>query len=170
MNKLALAAAVSAVLASPAFATYTGTAVSGTAANPLASIVVSAASATSVWYVDPASGTASNKTAPAIQLTKASDWTFDFTNLAAVTFTGNIQMGNYKTQTSVPVVGIDGRQTYTGVTTGYSGTGSYNEATNTFTYSFFNSTTNGGGASTYTETATATCANGATAVAGKVCA
>ncbi|HSB96376.1 MAG TPA: VPLPA-CTERM sorting domain-containing protein, partial [Spongiibacteraceae bacterium] len=36
--------------------------------------------------------------------------------------------------------------------------------------SFFNSTTNGGGASTYTETATATCANGATAVAGKVCA
>jgi hypothetical protein len=173
MKKLALTAAVSTILAStPAFAaSYSGTATSGTAANPLASIVVQAGTGTSVYYVDPLSGTASNKTAPALQLVKVSDWTFDFTNLAAVSFTGNIQMGDYKTQTVVgPIPPIDGRQTYTGVTTSVAGVGSYNEATNTFTFNYFNPVLNGGGASTHSETAAATCQNGGTSLLGKVCA
>jgi hypothetical protein len=172
MKKLALAAAVSAIMTSPAFAVswyYPGSAKSGIAANQLQSIVVSAGAATSVYYVDNASGTASNKTAPAIQLTKTSNWTFDFTNLAAVTFTGNIQYGSYKTQTNVTgFPTIDGRQTYVGVTQSFSGTGSYNEATNTFTYNYMNGTTNGGGGSVQTQTS-ASCANGATSILGKVC-
>jgi hypothetical protein len=171
MKKLALAAAVSTILATPAFAAnYGGFATSGTAADPLASVVVSAGAPTSVFYVDPASGTASNKTQPAIQLTKVSNWTFDFTNLAAVSFTGTIVMGDYKTQTFVTSPAIDGRQSYTGVTTSVAGVGSYNEATNTFTFNYFNTTLNGGGASTYSETAAATCANGQTNILGKVCA
>jgi hypothetical protein len=172
MKKLALSAAVSMILATPAFAAYTGTATSGTAANPMASIVVVAGAPTSVWYVDPLSGTASNKTAPAIQLSNGSSWTFDFTNLAAVTFTGNILMGDYKTQTFVqvtPTAQIDGRQTYTGVVTSFSGVGAYDEATNTFTFNYFNTVVNGGGASTYTDTAPATCVNGGTSALGKVC-
>lgn len=170
MKKLALSVAVSAILATPAFAAnYNGTAISGTAANPLASIVVNASAATNVFYVDPTSGTASNKTQPAIQLTKVSDWTFDFTNPASVSFTGTIVMGDYKTQTYVSSPAIDGRQSYTGVTTSVAGVGSYNEATNTFTFNYFNPTLNGGGASTYSETAPATCANGQTNIVGKVC-
>jgi hypothetical protein len=173
MKKLALSLAVSTILATPAFAApYEGTATSGTAANSLASIVVVAGAPTSVWYVDPLSGTASNKTAPAIQLVKDSVWTFDFTNLAAVTFTGNIQMNDYKTQTFVqvtPTSQIDGRQTYTGVTINMTGTGAYDESTNTFTYNFFNTVVNGAGASTTTEGAPATCVNGGTSALGKVC-
>jgi hypothetical protein len=173
MNKLALAAAVSAIMTSPAFAVswyYPGSATSGTAADPLASIVVSAGSATNVYYVDPASGTASNKTAPAIQLiNKTSNWTFDFSNLAAVTFTGNVVYGDYKSQTNVTgSVTIDGRQSYTGVTQSFSGTGAYDEATNTFTYNFMNNTVNTGGASVQTQTS-ASCANGQTSLLGKVC-
>jgi hypothetical protein len=172
MKKLALAAAVSAIVTSPAFAVswyYPGSATSGTAAAPLQSIVVSAGASTSVYYVDNAASTASNKTAPAIQMVKTSIWTFDFTNLAAVTFTGNIQYGSYKTQTNVTgLPTIDGRQTYVGVTQSFSGTGSYNEATNTFTYTKAPGSVNAGGASVQTQTS-ATCANGATNILGKVC-
>jgi len=181
MNKLALAAAVSAVLASPTFAAaaaYTGTAKSGTAANGASTvgtvndaIQVTAGATTYVWYVNTASGTASNKTAPAIQMNVASDWTFDFSNLAAVTFTGNIQYGTNATQTSV--VGtptIDGRYTVNNALQTMSGVGSFNAATNTFTYSFLNSTVNGGGASVGTNSGGNICANGATSTLGKVCA
>ena len=172
MNKLALAAAVSAIMTSPAFAVswyFPGTATSGTAATPSASIVVSAGAATSVYYVDPASGTASNKTTPALQLIKTSNWTFDFSNLAAVSFTGDIVYGNYTSQTNVTgTPTIDGRQTYTGVTQSFSGVGSFDVATNTFTYNFLNNTVNGGGASVQTQTS-ASCANGQTNILGKVC-
>jgi hypothetical protein len=176
MKKLALSLAVSTIIATPAFAApsnYNGSATSGTAANPLASIVVNSGTVpTNVWYVDPLSGTASNKTAPAIQLVKGSNWSFDFSNLAAVTFTGNLQMGNYKTQTYVDVnanTKIDGRQTYNGVTINMTGVGSYNEATNTFSFNYFNTVVNGAGASTTTDTGAATCANGVTSALGKVC-
>lgn len=170
MKKLALSVAVSTILATPAFAAdYNGQAVSGTAANQMASIVVAATAVTNVYYVDNASGAASNKTTPAVQLTKESDWTFDFTNLAAVTFTGNIVMGDYRTQTWVVQPAIDGRQSYTGVTVSVAGVGAYNEATNTFTFSFNNPTRNGGGASTTTEGAPATCQNGQTNIIGKAC-
>lgn len=169
MKKLALATAVSTVLATPAFAAnYLGTATSGTAANPSASIVVQAGAATSVYYVDPASGAASNKTTPAIQLVVASNWSFDFTNLAAVTFTGTVVYGDYRTQTNVSTPAIDGRQSYTGVVQTVSGTGSYNEATNTFSFNLPITGVATGGASVQTQTS-ASCANGATAVVGKVC-
>lgn len=171
MNKLALATAISTLAASSAFAApvaYTGQAKSGTAANQMQSIVVQAGSATSVWYVDNSLGTASNKTSPAIQLTVASNWTFDFSNLSAVTFTGTIVYGNYKTQTSVTGIGIDGRQTFVNVVQTVSGTGTYNEATNTFTFTKPLGAVNGGGASVQTQTSSS-CANGATSFLGKVC-
>lgn len=169
MKKLALVTAISALVTSGAFAApvaYTGQAKSGTAANPLASIVVNASSATSVWYVNSAS-TASATSAPAVQLTVASNWTFDFTNPAAVSFTGTVVYGDYKTQTQV-AIGIDGRQTYTNVVQTVSGVGSYNEATNTFTFTKALGARNGGGASVQTQTSS-TCANGKTSIVGKVC-
>jgi len=171
MNKLALSAAISAIVAAPAFAAdYTSVATSGTAANPMASIVVQAGANTSVFYVDNGSGTASNTTTPAIQLVKDGGWTFDFTNPAAVTFTGNIAYGDYKTQTNVTgTPTIDGRQTFVGVNQAFSGVGTFDAGTNTFTYSTFNSTVNGGGASVQTQTSSS-CSNGQTSTLGKVCA
>jgi hypothetical protein len=170
MKKLALVTAISALATSTAFAApapYTGQAKSGTSANQAASVVVSAGSATNVWYVN-SPLTTSVSTAPAVQLTVASNWTFDFTNLAAVTFTGNVVYGDYKTQTTVPGIGIDGRQTFTNVVQSFSGVGSYNEATNTFTYTKAVGTRNGGGASIQTQSSSA-CANGKTSILGKVC-
>lgn len=165
MNKLALSVAISAAVASPAFAAnFTTVATSGTAANPSASIVVVAGAATSVYYVDNASGTASNTSTPAIQLVKSGDWTFDTTTGA---FTGNIAYGDYKTQTVVTTPAIDGRQTYVGANQAFSGTGNWVTATH-FQYTFFNSTTNGGGASVQSQTSSS-CANGATSALGKVC-
>lgn len=165
MNKLALSAAISALIATPAFAAnYTSVATSGTAANPQASIVVTAGAATSVWYVDNGSGTASNINEPAIQLVTSGNWTFDLDTGA---FTGNIAYGDYKTQTRVQNPNIDGRQTYTGVNQAFSGVGTWVTDTH-FTYTFFNTTVNGGGASVQTQTAS-TCANGQTSLLGKVC-
>jgi hypothetical protein len=170
MNKLALSVAISTIIASPAFALdYTSVATSGTAADPMASIVVQAGASTSVFYVDNASGTASNTTTPAIQLVKSGDWTFDFTNPAAVTFTGNIAYGDYKTQTNVTgTPTINGRQTFVGVNQAFSGVGTFDAGTNTFTYSYLNPTVNGGGGSVQTQTSSS-CANGQTSVLGKVC-
>lgn len=168
MNKLALSAAISAILATPAFAasySFTGNALSGTAADQNASIVVQAGSPTSVYYVDNGSGTASNPSAAAIQLNVGSNWTFD-TDTGA--FTGNIAYGDYKTQTKVTgAISIDGRQTYTGVNQAFSGTGTWTDATH-FTYTFLNSTVNAGGGSVQTETSSS-CANGQTNGLGKVC-
>jgi hypothetical protein len=160
-----------AVLAMPAFAetTFHGTATSGTAANPLASIVISAKTTTNAYYVDPASGPASNKAAPAIQLVKTSNWSFDFSDPAAVKFSGNIIYGDYRTQTNVTgMATIDGRQSYEGVTQSFSGTGSFDAATNTFTYSYTNKKVNGGGASVQTQKSAA-CTNGDTSFLGEVC-
>lgn len=166
MNKLALSAAISAVIATPVFAAdYTSVATSGTAANPLASIVVQAGANTSVWYVDNASGTASNINEPAIQLVKSGDWTFDLTSGV---FTGNISYGDYKTQTSVTgTPTINGRQTYVGVNQAFSGTGTWVTDTH-FTYTFFNTAVNGAGASVQSQTSSS-CTNGQTSALGKVC-
>jgi hypothetical protein len=171
MKYITSIAAAVAVFALPASAetVFKGTATSGTAANPLASIVISAKATTSAFYVDPASGPASNKTAPAIQLTKDSQWTFDFTDPAAVKFKGNIVYGDYRTQTSVTgMATIDGRQSYEGVTQSFSGSGTFDPATNTLTYTYANKTSNGGGASTQTQKA-ASCVNGKTSMLGEVC-
>jgi hypothetical protein len=164
-------AAALAIFALPASAEtfYKGTATSGTAANPLASIVISAKATTAAFYVDPASGPASNKTAPAIQLTKDSQWSFDFSNPAAVKFKGNIVYGDYRTQTSVTgMATIDGRQSYEGVTQSFEGTGTFDAATNTLTYTFLNKTSNGGGASSQTQKSSS-CTNGKTSMLGEVC-
>ncbi|HSB94890.1 MAG TPA: hypothetical protein VLC91_00465 [Spongiibacteraceae bacterium] len=170
MYKLTLAAAVAAI-SSPTFAIeYYGSATSGTAANPAAAITVKATTANSIFYVDNTSSTASNTATPAVQLTKTSDWSFDFSNYAAVAFSGSIVYGDYKTQTNTGYgdFAIDGRQTFTGVTQSFSGVGSFDAATNTFTYSFLNSTVNGGGASVQTQTG-ASCTDGKTGVVGKIC-
>jgi hypothetical protein len=166
MNKLALSVAISAVIATPVFAAdYTSVATSGTAANPLASIVVQAAANTSVWYVDNGSGTTSNVNEPPIQLVKSGNWTFD---LVSGAFSGNIIYGDYKTQTSVTgTPTIDGRQTYVGVNQAFSGTGNWVTDTH-FTYTFFNTTVNGGGASVQSQTSSS-CVNGQTNALGKVC-
>jgi hypothetical protein len=172
MKKLALVTAISTLATSAAFAApvaYTGEAKSGTAANQMASIVVQAGASTSVYYVNNANSSASNKTQPAVQLTVGSNWTFDFSNLAAVSFTGTVVYGDYKTQTNVTgFPTIDGRQTYTNVVQTVSGIGSYNEATNTFTFTKALGPVNGGGASVQTQTSS-TCANGQTNFLGKVC-
>lgn len=164
-------AAALAVFALPVVAetAYKGTATSGTAANPLASVVINAKATTSAFYVDPTSGAASNIATPAIQLTKDSQWSFDFSNPAAVKFKGNIVYGDYRTQTSVTgLVTIDGRQSYEGVTQSFEGTGTFDPATNTLTYTSLNKTSNGGGASTQTQKSSA-CTNGKTSMMGEVC-
>jgi hypothetical protein len=172
MKKLALVAAISTIATSSAFAAptpYFGQATSGTAANPMASVVVQATASTAVYYVANSGGTASNKTQPAIQRIVDSNWTFDWTNLAAVSFTGTIVYGDYKTQTNVTgFPTIDGRQTYTNVVQTVSGIGSYNEATNTFTFTKATGASNAGGASVQTQTSS-TCVNGQTNALGKVC-
>jgi len=178
MKKLALAMAVSAVIASPTFAAavaYTGTAKSGTGANATSTvgtinngIQVSAGSTTKVWYVNTALGTASNKTAPAIQMNVASNWSFDFSNLAAVTFSGNIQYGTYATQTSVTgIATVDARYTIQNALQTFSGTGTWNAATNTLTYNKQVSGTTGG-ATVGTNTG-GQCVNGATSFLAKAC-
>lgn len=172
MKKLALATAISTLATSAAFAAptgYFGQAKSGTTANQMASIVVQATASTAVYYVANSAGTASNKTQPAIQMTVGSDWTFDFTNLAAVSFVGTVVYGDYKTQTNVTgFPTIDGRQTLTNVVQTVSGTGAYNEATNTFTFTKAVGASNAGGASVQTQSAQA-CSNGQTNGLGKVC-
>jgi hypothetical protein len=137
-------------------------------------ISVNASAATSVYYVDNALGTASNKTNPAppppnpYTLVVTGDWCIDTTT---GDFTGNIAYGDYKTQTNVTgFPTIDGRQTFVGVNQAFSGTGTWNNvpAQPTLSFSYFNTTVNGGGASTQTQTS-ASCANGQTSILGKVC-
>jgi hypothetical protein len=174
MKKLALVTAVSAILASPTFAAavaYTGTAKSGTAANQLASITVQASGATAVWYVATSSGTKTNKTTPAIQLTVGSNWTFDFSNLAAVTFTGDVQYGTYATQTTANAVlaTLDGRYTVNNALQTVSGTGSFNAATNTFTYTKVAGAANSNGGSVGTNSGGNICNNGTTLLGQSVC-
>ena len=156
MKKIMLSAAISIAAINPALAdgqkVYSGTATSGTAADPMASFQsVVGSTSVSMFYVDPASGTAANKTTAAIQLTKSTDWDFYFyPDHHTVDFAGNIYLGNYTTQTNIFLAGptspsTDGRQTYTNDLLHVSGTGTFDETTNTFTYSYLNSTINGGG-------------------------
>lgn len=173
MNKLALAAAISSLTWVPAASAtpsdYYSWASSGTPDDPLAGFSV-AAPATSIWYVDPNWGSASNIATPAIQKYAESNWTFDFSDPAAVRFTGYLRLEAYRIQIAVSRPAIDARQTFGGTTTqAFSGVGTYDATTRTFSYSFMNPTVNDGGASTYSSTGFATCVNGATSVLGKVC-
>lgn len=163
------AALVALALPAAAETAYTGKATSGTAADPMAAIVITAKTATHAYYVDPASGPASDKAAPAIQLVKDSAWTFDFSDPAAVKFTGKIVYGDYRTQTNVTgMATIDGRQSYEGVEQSFSGVGAFEAATNTFTFTQMNKTSNGAGASKQTQKS-ASCQNGKTSFLGEVC-
>jgi hypothetical protein len=177
MRKLAFAAAVSTVATSSAFAvnSYTTNIVSGTRSDPAASFAIQVALPTYAWYVSNTAGAASNISTPAVQLVRESNWTFDFTNPAAAAFSGNIVMNDYRVQIrktiGTPAQELsNGRESYTGVVMSFSGIGSYNEATNTFTYDFMGSAINWGGASVYSEAASATCANGKTHPIDKACA
>jgi hypothetical protein len=166
MRQLALATAISAIIASPAFAALSGPNVMYyTSTNTSNGISVAAGATTNVYYVNNASSTASNKTEAAVTLVKSGEW---YINKVTGAFTGTLVYGNYKTQTNVTgVPTIDGRQTFTGVTQSFSGTGTWASPTH-FTYSYLNGTVNGGGGSVQTQTSSS-CANGATSILGKVC-
>src|SRR5689334_13926831 len=132
MKKLTLVMAVSVISSGQVFAadvfSYSGYMRSGTIQNPMASLVNTAAGTVNSWYVDQASGAASNKTTPAIQLTRSSDWVFDFTNPTAVSFSGALYLGDYRVQTALPTPAVDGRQSSTGVVQSFAGTGVYDDA------------------------------------------
>lgn len=169
MQKQILAAAVSTAISSTVFATpmplqgpnvifYRTIATS-------AGISVASPVAMNMYHVNNASGSSSNTAEGPIMLVKWGEWFID-TNSGD--FTGTIYYGNYKTQinqTGVPV--IDGRQTFTGVTQTFSNTATWTSPTH-LSYSFFNTTVNGGGASTQTQNSYS-CTNGVTNALGKVC-
>lgn len=185
MRKLFIASAVSAVsatMAMPAMAASMTCSVGGGTNNGLVytttatsnGISVAASATTKVYYVDNALGTASNKTNPTppppnpYTLVVSGDWCIDTTTGA---FTGNIAYGDYKTQTNVSFPAIDGRQTFVGVNQAFSGTatwGTNGSGDPTLSYSYLNTTVNGGGGSVQTQTSSS-CANGATSALGKVC-
>lgn len=179
MRKLLLTSAISTVsmiVAMPSIAASMTCSVGGGTNNGLVytttatsnGISVAAGSPTSVYYVNSASS-ASDPTASSTPLVVNGNWCIDTTT---GDFTGNIAYGNYKTQTNVTgLVTIDGRQTFVGVNQAFSGTGTW--GTNgsgdpTLSFNYFNTTVNGGGASTQTQTS-ASCANGKTSILGKVC-
>jgi hypothetical protein len=184
MRKLLLATAISAIsttIAAPVMADSATCSVNGGTGlvyNTTATsngIVVQAATATIVYYVDNSLGTASNKTNPGppgqnpYTLVVNGDWCININN---GDFTGNITYGDHKTQTQttgLPLV--DGRQTFVGMNQAFSGTGTWittGSGAPTLSFSYFNTVWNGGGASTQTQTSSS-CANGQTSVLGKVC-
>jgi hypothetical protein len=138
-------------------------------------INVAAGATTKVYYVDnslSANSSTTNPTPPPpnpYTMSVSGNWCIDNTSGA---FTGNIAYGSYKTQTNVTgTPTIDGRQTFVGVNQAFSGSGTW--GTNgsgdpTLSFSYFNTTVNGGGASTQTQTS-ASCLNGKTSILGKVC-
>jgi hypothetical protein len=163
-----MAASLTCTVAGTTGLVYTTTATSN-------GISVNAGAPTAVYYVDNALSSASNKTNPTppppnpYTLVVSGDWCINTTTGA---FTGNIAYGDYKTQTNVTgFPTIDGRQTFVGVNQAFSGTGTW--GTNgsgdpTLSFSYFNTTVNGGGASVQTQTSSS-CANGQTNFLGKVC-
>jgi hypothetical protein len=171
MKRAALATAVSIATSSAVLAeSYQAEAYAST----LNAIVISAGSPTVQYYVDNAAGTASNKSGTGLDaevpLFKSGGWTFDFTNPAAVTFTGNLQMGDYKTQVIVGApTQSDARQTFYGVVHSFSGVGTYDEGTNIFSYTKLAGTANSGGGSVYSADSAATCANGQTSFLSNIC-
>jgi hypothetical protein len=131
-------------------------------------ISVVASSTTNVYYVDNSLSSASSTTNPTppppnpYTLVVSGDWCIDKTT---GDFTGNIAYGDYKTQTNVPGIPIDGRQTFVGVNQAFSGTGTWTGSGSlTLHYS-----TSGASSSTWSGTS-ASCANGATAPGLRVCA
>jgi hypothetical protein len=178
MNQFILVAAISAISTSAVFAGdlhyFSTPLLSGTAQDPLAGLVNTTNStlniAVKTWYVDPASGFASNKSTPAIQLERASSWVFDFTNPGAVSFSGALDLGDYRMQATIAgVADADGRQTATGVVHTFSGIGVYDEGTNTFTYDFMDRASNGGGATLYSAAVPLACSDGQVSAFGNVC-
>jgi hypothetical protein len=182
MRKIALVSFISAAsttVALPAFAASMTCNVGGGTNNGLVytttatsnGIGVSAGSPTSIYYVDNALPSASNKTSPTppppnpYTLVVSGDWCID---IATGAFAGNIAYGNYKVQTNLTgIPTIDGRQTFVGANQAFSGAGALGTSSGgfpTIAYVFFSSS----GVSTQTETSSS-CANGQTSIFGKVC-
>jgi len=180
MRKLALASAISAisaVIATPAFAasatcnvaggTNNGTVYTTVATSNGISVVDGPFTSTDVYYPN-TTGTASvPNDKPNATLTVSGDWCVDKTT---GDFEGNIAYGSYKTQTDVTgLLTIDGRQTFTSVNQFFSGTGTWTGSGSlTLHYLLSPGTVNAGGASTWS--GSASCVNGATSSLGKVCA
>jgi hypothetical protein len=174
MKKLALITGISSVIASPVFAApvaYNGTAVSN-------GVTISSIATTNAFYADWASGDASNKTSPAVNLTAVSNWSFDFSDASDVQFSGSLQIGDYRFQQNITgLVTMDGRQTFYGVTQSFANTlpsgtkpkATFDASTRTLSYVFSNSVSDGGGASIESHTAAPTCKNGASSFLGSVC-
>jgi hypothetical protein len=162
------------VAGSPAFAaSYSGNAYTS-ATNAIQVQAVPSSVTTGIYYVDNAAGTASNPSGTGIDapvsLLKTSGWNFDFTNPTAVTFSGYLALGDYKTQVKTTgASSSDGRQSYYGVNHLFSGVGTYDEATNTFSYVKVAGASNSGGGSSYEASAPALCVNGASTPAVNVC-
>lgn len=177
MQKLALATAIATIsttAALPAFASSMTCNVGGGTNNGLVytttatsnGISVAAALTVAVYYVDNAYSSSSSKLIPTppppnpYTLVVGGDWCIDNTTGS---FEGNIAYGDFKTQANVTgTLTREGRQTFVGVNQAFSGTGTW--GTNgagdpTLSYSYLNSTVNGGGASVQTQTSSS-CANG----------
>ena len=149
------------LLCSKTFAAYITT---GTTSE----IIVDGSAATTVYYTAPTDGS-SDTNYPAITHNFTGNWNFTFNTDNSVDFTGNVYMGDYETQTNVtgfPV--IDGHQQYTGVNHQVSGRGSYDEATNTFSFVLPSGGPNSSIASNQTQTSSS-CENGRTSIFGTVC-
>lgn len=162
MKKIQLATAIAALaISSQSYAAYTTT---GTGDG----ISVNATATTSVYYTAPTNGS-SNTNYPAITPAISGAWDFDFTDLNNVGFTGNIYLGDYETQTNVTgLLNIDGHQKFTNGNHALAGTGSYNEATNIFSFSIPTGNANSGVGSDFTSDS-ANCQNGSTSFFGTVC-
>lgn len=178
MRKLILTTAISAITASmtaPVFASSMTCNVNGGSNNGLVyttsatsnGISVSAGATTNVYYVNNSLSSASNTSSPAYTLVVNGNWCIDTSSGA---FEGNINYGSYKTQTNVtgfPV--IDGRQTFGSVNQHFVGIGTWNNLPQpTLSFYYLNSSVNGGGASTQSESSSS-CLNGKTSFFGKVC-
>lgn len=97
------------------------------------------------------------------------DWTFDFSDPSKVAFTGNIHLGNYETQTNVTGFAvIDGHFVFTNGNHAISGIGSYDEASNTFTFSLPSKGPNSNNGSVFSSDSVS-CKNGKTSFFAKIC-
>lgn len=121
-----------------------------------------------VYYTAPTNGK-SNRDYTAITPTISGAWRFDFSDFNNVSFSGNIYLGDYETQTNVSgLVTIDGHQSYTNANHALAGVGSYDEATNTFSFSLPSGGANSSAGSNFSSDS-ASCNNGKKSWLGKVC-
>lgn len=153
MKKLPLIAAIAgSTLAANAFAipyTITGTA---------GAITVDAVVTPTLIY-----------SAPSANPPISGDWDFTF-NGSTVDFTGQVFLGDYSTYTQASAFGstMTGTLSYYGAMHTVSGTGNWNAATKTFTYSVMGGSSSNG-ASVYSESSASTCTGSGSIFGATVC-